>query len=337
MMDTLVCVAIIGMIGTAVFVVMRMDKRGKRGGQLGREYEKKAAKLEHIDEKLFTYEEDTTSRLKIDFEKPRGLAICPKDQIYVVGDGKVAMLSPEGKLIRQFPVEGAPRTLCVSAGKLYIALRQRVLVYSKDGKLIASWKPLGKKAHLTSIAAGQKEVFVADAGLRSVHVYDLDGNHLRELGQRTPGTPAHFNIPSPYFDLVVGDDQRLGVVNPGIHTIETYSSGDKLDHKWGRYGQDIEGFCGCCNPVNIALLPGGAYVTVEKGLTRIKVLDSNGRLLGVVAGPKHFKAHDKVVCATADPSGCAEGGLDLAVDSRGRVVVLDPYTSEIRIFVKKTS
>ncbi len=66
MMDTLVCVAIIGMIGTAVFVVMRMDKRGKRGGQLGREYEKKAAKLEHIDEKLFTYEEDTTSRLKID-------------------------------------------------------------------------------------------------------------------------------------------------------------------------------------------------------------------------------------------------------------------------------
>ncbi|MHC5040517.1 MAG: hypothetical protein ACYTHM_24670 [Planctomycetota bacterium] len=52
----------------------------------------------------------------------------------------------------------------------------------------------------------------------------------------------------------------------------------------------------------------------------MKVLDGRGKFLALVAGPKQF----------------AEGtvGLDLAVDSRGRILVLDPVEGEIRIYAE---
>jgi len=82
-----------------------------------------------------------------------------------------------------------------------------------------------------------------------------------------------------------------------------------------------EGFCGCCNPSHIALFPDGRFVTSEKGLPRVKVYDAKGVFVGLVAGPDMF-AEDAV-------------GLDLAVDSRGRILVLDPARRMVRVFAAK--
>jgi hypothetical protein len=86
--------------------------------------------------------------------------------------------------------------------------------------------------------------------------------------------------------------------------------------------------------VNFALLPDGqGYVTCEKGLTRVKVYDSGGDFVGVVAGPEEFAEHDRRTSATdVSPSLI---GLDVSVDSKGRVLVLDPALSEVRIFTRK--
>jgi hypothetical protein len=71
--------------------------------------------------------------------------------------------------------------------------------------------------------------------------------------------------------------------------------------------------------VNIALLPGGRTITAEKGINRVKVYDSNGKVEAYL-GPELF-----------DGRGL---GLDVAADSRGRICVADPGDGKVKIFAR---
>ena len=143
-----------------------------------------------------------------------------------------------------------------------------------------------------------------------------------------------FVIPSPYFDLAVAADGLLRVVNPGKHLIEAYTFAGDLEFSWGKFSSKLDGFTGCCNPVNIAILPDGNFVTCEKGLVRVKVYDSDGEIMGAVAGPEELVEGGVVRICTL-PEECQSGGFDVAVDSKGRVFVLDTVKNVIRVFVRK--
>ena len=222
----------------------------------------------------------------------------------------------------------------------YIGMQDHVEIY-RAGKLFKTWQSLGDKAVLSSIAVSDDDVFVADAGNRIVIRYDKDGNIVNKIGEKdeSRGVPG-FVIPSPYFDLAIARDGLLRVVNPGIQKIEAYTYKGDLEFSWGEYSNKVEGFCGCCNPVNIAILfgddPSGeedCFITSEKGLTRIKVYDNEGNFVGVVAGPEQLIEGGKVeVCDS--PEECHLGGFDVAVDSKGRVIVLDTIKNIVRIFSK---
>ena len=94
----------------------------------------------------------------------------------------------------------------------------------------------------------------------------------------------------------------------------------------------VEGFCGCCNPSNIAILADDSFVTCEKGLARVKIYDPEGSFVGVVAGPEQFgvTAH---ICVT--PEQCLKGGFDVAVDSQDRIFILDTINNVVKIFTRK--
>jgi uncharacterized cupin superfamily protein len=94
----------------------------------------------------------------------------------------------------------------------------------------------------------------------------------------------------------------------------------------------ITGFCGCCNPINFALLPDGRYVTCEKGLPRVKIYSATGEFQSVVAGGESF-AENARACG---PFDCTAGGLDAAVDSQGHVYILDMVTGDIRVMQRKS-
>ncbi|MDP6381257.1 MAG: hypothetical protein QF662_07935, partial [Phycisphaerae bacterium] len=115
--------------------------------------------------------------------------------------------------------------------------------------------------------------------------------------------------------------------------IQAYTFDGDLEFSWGEFSNGIEGFCGCCNPVSFALLPGGGYITAEKGLTRVKEYDADGKFVGVVAAPKEFPDHAGA-CSLTEPLACITKGLDVAVDSKGRVLVVDPIAGNVRIFAK---
>lgn len=335
-------------IVVAIVAMLRLDTTGEKGSGLGRDFEYSLEQLAKIDPNLMLYEESTRP-INTGFETTHAIVVDSKGSIYVAGDNAIRIFADSGKLLNEIELSDAPRCLTIESLdtaddgtdnlKIYVTMKDHVEIYNSQGKLLSRWQGLGDDAVLTGVAVSKNDVFVADAGNRIVLRYDKTGKIINRIGQKDedrniPG----FVIPSPYFDVVVGRDGLLRVVNPGIHKIEAYTFEGDLEFSWGEFSSGVKGFCGCCNPVNFAMLhgsdPSGAddtFVTCEKGLTRVKIYDPEGVFVGVVAGPEQLVEGGEVeICDT--PAECQLGGFDVAVDMNGRVFVLDTIKNIVRIF-----
>lgn len=335
--DTRWAVAVLVVIAIVIagFAVLRLDTTGDKGSGLSGDYAYDLSQLAKVDPNLILY---TLSGPPVStgFKQSRAIALDSSDRIYVAGDKAIRVLSKAGNSERTIGLSGEPRCLTVTGdGSIYVGLADHVEVLNAEGKSVASWDSLGDEAVLTSIARYEDNVFVADAGHRVVLHYDTAGTLVGHIGEKDPDKDIPgFVIPSPHFDLAVSRDGLLRVVNPGRNRIETYTSDGHLEFWWGRRSVKIEGFCGCCNPVNFALLPDGGFVTSEKGLVRVKVYNSDGRFVGVVAGPAQLTGDTPVrICET--PEQCQGPAFDVAAGADGRVYVLDTIGNVIKVFSKK--
>jgi len=286
-------------------------KAGRPGGPPLRE---DLEELRRIDPRLVIARE--TGRIPPGVAGPRALAVGPDDRLYVAGETELAVLGNDGKPLSRRAL-GAPATAAAAApdGTVYLGLKDRIEVFDADGNRKAAWERPDPKTWITSIAAAADAVYAADFGRRAVLRYDPSGRLLGEI----PG----FNIPSPCFDVAVDPAGSLWVANTALHRLENRRPDGSRAASWGEESARIGGFSGCCNPSHFAIRRDGSFVTAEKGLVRIKVHDPAGKLLGVVAGPKDF------------PEGTV--GLDVAADSKGRIMVLDPSTSTVRVYEPSAS
>ncbi len=290
---------------------------------LGPEFTYDLTELKKVDPALIHYEQ--AASVPTGMTRPKGIAVGADGRLFVAGDGGVRVFDPAGKPVSQFKTGGEPH--CIALGKtgtVYVGMKDRVEVYDASGKRAAAWKGLGERAYVTSLAVGKADVFVADAGNRVLLRYDTSGKLLKRIGEEdaTKHAPG-LVVPSPYFDVALGPEGMLWLTDPGRRRVECYTYEGTFRFTWGKFSMKIEGFCGCCNPTHLAIDAGGNFITSEKGLPRVKVHDDEGNFKSVVAAPADF----------------ADGtvGLDLAVDAKGRILVLDPKRCEVRIFVKKRS
>jgi hypothetical protein len=107
-----------------------------------------------------------------------------------------------------------------------------------------------------------------------------------------------------------------------------------MEVRWGEAGSTIDDFFGCCNPSQFAVLPSGSIVTSEKGVPRVKVYSEFGEFECVVAGPQQL---DVAEAELGDPRSVqAKAVFDVAADSQGRVLVLDPRKKSVRIFTRNS-
>ena len=61
--------------------------------------------------------------------------------------------------------------------------------------------------------------------------------------------------------------------------------------------------------------------------------DKNGKFLELIAGPDDLEANARASHESDGPiDSCHSGGIELATDSRGRIIALDRVTAEIHIF-----
>ena len=256
----------------------------------------------------------------------RGIAIDTQDRVYLAGAEGVRVLAPEGNALKEWRTSGPARCVAVDAdGNAYVGLRAKVEKYDGDGKLVASWgeegKGRGEFGVITGISISGVNVFVADAGNRCVHRFDLTGDFIDEIGKRDPesGVPG-LVCPSPYLDCTTTPDGFIYIANPGRQRVEKYQADGELVSHFGLPGTQPERFSGCCNPSNLALTPDGGIVTAEKVMPRVKVYDANGKMLAFI-GSEFFSPK--------------AAGLDLAVDSAGRLYVVDPLDGKVRVFERK--
>lgn len=288
--------------------------------------------LQPTDPALITHIE--TARWKSPHPEAKRLAMDAQGTLHVCSGNYLAALNASGA--RGLEIAAAEPTRCgaiAEDGTIYLGLRDHIEVFDARGQRKTVWESLGKKAWLTGLAATKSEVFAADAGNRVVLRYDRSGKLIRRIGEKdkernVPG----FIIPSPFFSVALGRDGLLRVNNPGRHRMELYTVDGDFEGSWGVTAMVIKGFCGCCNPINFALLPDGRYVTCEKGLPRVKIHSATGEFESVVAGVEAFSENARA----CGPSDCTAGGLDVAVDSQGRIYILDIVTGDIRVMQRKT-
>ncbi len=242
-------------------------------------------------------------------------------KIYIAGKGGVEILDVSGRMLKHFPIRGYATCLTLMPdGTLVIGMEDHVELWSPSGNIISVWQAVDTNSMITSVAATQNLIFVADAGKKIVYQYDRYGKLQARIGEKDPVRKIPgFIIPSPYFDVGISPKGELWVANTGRYRLEKYSMDGSLLTSWGEASMAMEGFAGCCNPSNFTILPDGSFVTSEKGIERVKVYSPDGAFVALVAGPEAFDEGTR--------------GLDLAAGSNGRILVLDPSRNQIRVFV----
>ncbi len=277
-------------------------------------------KLRTVNDRLVKYEQ--VRIVPTGLNKPTGIALGPDGTLYAVGDRVLCFVdAASGEPRRRLELLGEPTCVTVDpGGDIYVGYARFIEVYGSDGALKTRWEALGPRSYLTSLTTDGHNVWAADAGTRTVVHYSTWGVLQGRIGEQGSGA-SHFSIPSPHFDVAVAPNGTLLVTNPGKRLVETYSSDGTLVTSWGQSTQELHGFCGCCNPTDIALMHDGRVVTAEKGLPRVKIYTSAGMLDTVVAVPDNFSA--------------TAAGMDLAVDAHGHIMVLDPPEGIVRVFAPK--
>ncbi|MCC6152227.1 MAG: NHL repeat-containing protein [Candidatus Hydrogenedentes bacterium] len=280
--------------------------------------------FEALDKIPTNFAEEST--IAVSIPDPNALSVT-KDNLYVAGANKIAVYRNDGTLSKTLDVPGTPNCMAPAAdGGLYVGMKDKVVVLDADGNPKAEWNEFTPRSYLTAIAVNGPDIYVADAGKRVVTRFDTNGKPQAKIGEKNldqdvPGLEA----PSPYLDLAINDEGHLWVVNPGKLGLERYEKDGTIVTSW--YNPSVlklEGFPGCCNPTHIAFTSKGELVTAEKGLVRIKMYEvTAGEFDGLVAGASLFPREQSV--------------RDIAVDSRDRILVLDPQRSAVRVFARKES
>lgn len=289
------------------------------------------SRLQKTDPKLIAY--DNIVRWKAPHAEAKRIAIGPDDTLYLCSGNYLTAMSRAGERGLEIALAEPSRCAAVAKdGTIYLGLRDHIEVFDAKGVRKATWESPGKKSWFTGIAATENDVYAADAGNRVILRYDKSGKLVRRIGEKDkerniPG----FIIPSPFFDVEIARDGLLRVNNPGRHRLELYTPEGDFEGSWGSASMGIKGFCGCCNPINLALLPDGRLVTCEKGLPRVKVYSADGQFESVVAGVESFVENGKA-CGPAD---CTAGGLDAVVDAQGLIYILDLVTGDVRVMKRK--
>lgn len=245
------------------------------------------------------------------------ICIDRQDHLYAAGDSQVAVFDASGSLQKRWSLSQPASAIAVADdGSVYAGQSGQIEIFDNAGRLTNTWRDGEHLGEVTAIGLVRDAVLVADARDRCLRRYSKAGQLINNIGQdnRTNG----FLIPNGTLDFSVDRHGMIHAANPGKHRVERYSCEGQLAGQFGHFdGRDPAGFPGCCNPTNITIGPLDRIYVTEKAGPRAKVLDSGGNLLAVIA---------------TDVFDPACKNMDIAVDSRGRVYVVDTVKLHILVF-----
>ena len=305
-------------LALAIIFVIGKDFIGNKAGKnIPNPFNYDMDQFRKVDSTTILYKETIT--FPVLAFTPRGIAVSGKI-IYVVTEKNLLKFDYAGKQLLDTVLPDTANCITTTKdGNIWIGFLHSAGEFDANGKQLTKWNSFGDRSLITSLAVNGSNVYVADAGNRIVYHCNTQGKILLGIGEMSyeKGVPGYV-IPSPYFDVALDDNGFLWAANTGQHSLENYNKDGSLRTSWGKASTKIDGFCGCCNPAQFAILPDNSFITSEKGIPRIKLYDQHGVMQGIVASPKMF-----------------ENGWyapDVTVDDEERVVALDFDRLQVRIF-----
>jgi hypothetical protein len=111
----------------------------------------------------------------------------------------------------------------------------------------------------------------------------------------------------------------MHVANTGHRRVEHRDQEGNILTMFGEPGTAAGAFCGCCNPAHFVVIPDG-FITAEKGINRIKILDKSGEFVEYVSSNNKFMASVPLDLASAD-------GIT--------IYAANPHDSKLYIYIRK--
>ncbi len=222
------------------------------------------------------------------------VAVAPDGMIFLGGDNFVEALNNDLKDIWRLETEQKITALSFSGDTIFASTMETILLISTSGKLLDEWGPYEDNSIITSVSASKNILAFADAGNKRVYILKKNGEMRTMMGQ----SEEQFVIPSAYFDVALSGNQ-LFAANTGNRRVETWTTEGKKLSQFGEPGTAPDAFCGCCNPAHFAIIQQG-FVTAEKGINRIKILDRNGDFIEFVSSQNDFIPSIPLDVASAD-------------------------------------
>ncbi|MDX9726027.1 MAG: hypothetical protein RBT38_06540 [Bacteroidales bacterium] len=226
--------------------------------------------------------------------KLSSVAVSDDGIIFLGGDSFVMALTSDLAGMWDTETETRITALAVSGDTLFASTTEAILLYSASGDLIGEWGPYEGNSLITSVSVNSKYLAFADAGNKRVFLLDRKGEVIKMIGQ----SDNNFVIPSPYFDVDL-DNNLLYAANTGYRRVETWSLDGRKLSEFGEAGTAPGAFCGCCNPAHFSSIPQG-FVTAEKGINRIQILDREGNFIEFVSSHNSFSQSVPLDVASAD-------------------------------------
>jgi hypothetical protein len=227
--------------------------------------------------------------------KLKAVAASADGNIILGGESFVSCYNSDLDKLWAIRTEKPVTAVSVSGDTIFAATIETILEISGKGYLISEWGPFEDSTIITSVSANKALIVFADAGNRIVTILNKKGDVRKMIG--TSGEA--FIVPSPYFDVVLADDNTFYVANPGKSRIELRNIDGTIISFFGESGTAPGAFCGCCNPAHFTMIPGG-FVTAEKGINRIKILNEKGEFIEYVSSVNHFSRPQPLDIASPD-------------------------------------
>jgi len=231
-----------------------------------------------IPEKWFIFNSISVAEGKLD-----AVAVSANGDIFTGGESFVSCYSPD--LGEKWTLKMQSRITALSADgdTIYATSAELIYLISTGGKILSEWGPYEANSIITSISASGAHIAFADAGIKRVFILNKKGEVVSMIGQ----SDNRFIIPSPYFDVALFNGNLLFVANTGNRRVETWTMDGKFLEQFGEPGSAPGAFCGCCNPAHFTVVPQG-FVTAEKGINRIKIIDQYGKFIEFVSSKNSF-------------------------------------------------
>jgi hypothetical protein len=256
-----------------------------------------------------------SSEFKTEGGSLKAVTVSPAGNIYLGGDSFVTCYDKDIKLKWNLKTPYPVTSLTSYGDTIFASTMELLLVISSSGEIKDEWGPFEDNAIITSLSANRSYIAFADAGNKMLFILNKTGGVEKLIGQND----GQFIIPSPYFDVALGQDNSLYVANTGHRRVELRTIDGIFKSYFGEPGTAPGAFCGCCNPAHFVLIPNG-FVTAEKGINRIKILNWNGEFVEFVSSKNKF--------SPSIP-------LDLASDDGKTIYAANPADSKLYIFTRK--